>query len=77
MKDGLTTSLTGECQPSRTSPATACSTFMPRVGTTVIFMAPVSISTSMTPSCRPPCSVFVVTVKGVALFTPSDLLVMV
>jgi hypothetical protein len=50
MKAGFTTCFTGESQPSRTSPATACSTFIPRVGTTVIFIAPVSISTSVTPS---------------------------
>jgi hypothetical protein len=37
---------------------------MPRVGTTEIFIAPVSISTIQTPSCRPPCRTRMRTEKG-------------
>ena len=37
---------------------------MPRVGTTEIFIAPVSISTIQTPSWRPPCRARTRTEKG-------------
>ena len=50
---------------------------MPRLGTTVMRIAPVSIVTSMTPSCRPPCRVLTVTEKGLSVLMPSCLLVMV
>ncbi|MNQ09164.1 hypothetical protein D3C85_219750 [compost metagenome] len=75
MKDGLTTSLTGESQPMRTLPTEACKTFMPRVGTTESFIVPLSMSTMLTPSCRPPCKVRRVTEKGLSVFTPSCWLV--
>jgi len=75
MKAGLTSSLTGECQPKRTFPATASRTFMPRVGTTEIFIVPVSISMMVTPSWRPPCNIRRLTEKGLSRFTPSSWLV--
>ncbi len=76
IKAGLTTSSTGESQPRRTSPATASSTFMPRVGTTVMRMLPLSISIRLTPSCRPPCKVRMLTENGVGASMPSSSLVM-
>ena len=73
----MTISWTGDFQPRRTLPETASATFMPRLGTTVIFMAPVSMVTSMTPSWRPPCSSCTLMEKGEAALMPSCLLVIV
>ena len=55
MNCGCTTCLTGEFQPSRTSPLVTSSTLIPRVGTTVIFSLPLSSTISSQPSCLPPC----------------------
>ncbi len=52
----------------RTLPTDACNTFIPRVGTTESFIRPLSISTMLTPSCRPPCGVRRVTEKGWSVF---------
>ena len=74
MNFGCTTSTTGESQPSRTSPAWTERMPKPRVGMTVMVIAPLSRNTRSTPSCFPPWSVIIRTDQGTLLFGAALLL---
>src|SRR5262249_56197110 len=58
MNCGCTISLTGESQPRRMSPISTFSTLIPRVGTTTKLRGPLLTTITSTPSCLPPCSVY-------------------